>query len=99
MNRSTWLGTLFRRDRAAARAELLDGIARSRGNVRRLAFLLDLSRRHVMRLLSRERLWLAVEEARARRREPEWLLRTRLAMGVEERALDGAARRVRPSSA
>lgn len=65
MNRSTWLGRLFRRDRVAARAEVVKVLRRYKGNLKAAAFDLGFDRRYMFRILWRETLWPELDAIRA----------------------------------
>jgi len=82
--RDTGIGRLFRADVARGRSELLRVLDRNGGNVLRAAHELAIGRRHLYKMLYREKLWPEVDamrvSARKARREPTWLERTRAAL-------------------
>lgn len=88
MNRSTWLGRLFRKDRMQAREEFLRVIRRYGGNVKAAAIDLGFDRRYMFRILWRESLWQELDNIRAKKTrsvamrdigELNWLDRARVA--------------------
>lgn len=67
MNRSTVLGRALRRgDVDAARAEVLESLEITLGNVRRASARLNISRRQLIRLLERVNLWPELDAIRER---------------------------------
>lgn len=68
MNRSTWLGRLFRTDRMKAREEFLRILRRYDGNVQKAAIDIGRTRRDMFRLLWREALWHELDAIRAEAR-------------------------------
>jgi hypothetical protein len=87
MMRATWIGALFRKDREAARAEVVRVLRRNRGEMKRAAIDLGLDRRYLFRILWRESLWHELDEIRAkvaaedaRAKADSWLGRARQAL-------------------
>ena len=82
--RDTGIGRLFRAERARGRAELLRVLIRNEGNVLRAAHELAIGRRHLYKMLYREKLWDELDAMRASakkaKKEPTWLERTRAAL-------------------
>lgn len=78
------IGMLFQSDRRAARREVVAAIHRNDGVMVRVAHDLGLERRYFYKVLYREQLWPEVDKARAaareRKRNPDWLTRTRAAL-------------------
>lgn len=73
-NRQTGIGLDFRRGKGAV--ELFDALERNNGNMVHTAFELNISRRHLYRLVDRANLRDKLDTLR----EPEWLRRARLEM-------------------
>ncbi len=65
---------LLRHGMGAAREMVLQAVQRKGGNLRRVAFDLNLSRRHLYRVLMFANLWEEVVAARKRARRPDELL-------------------------
>jgi hypothetical protein len=84
VNRRTWVGRLFRRDREAARQLIIRTLRRNRGNVKCTAYELDFNRKYLFALFWRESLWHEVDAIRAQfprcgphAPAPDWLVETR----------------------
>jgi hypothetical protein len=76
---------LFRADPARGRAELVRVLERNDGCVLRAAHELAIGRRHLYKMLYREKLWSEVDAMRlaarrAKREPPSWMERTRAAL-------------------
>lgn len=87
MNRSTWIGRLFRSDRDAARREVVRVLRRHRGCMKRAAVDLGIDRRHLQRYLWRESLWHEIDEIRAEaariaKTKVSWIEQTRKALAT-----------------
>lgn len=81
MNRSTGIGSLWRRDPEAAKEELRIALEANRGVLRHTASYLGITHRHLSRLLARANLMDDVEEMKRRAQQvPEDIARARAAL-------------------
>ncbi len=87
MNRSTWIGRLFRKDREEARRQVIRVLRRNKGHMPNSAIDIGVTRRHLLKLLWRETLWPDLDAIRAEfprtkvtRLEREWLEKARAAL-------------------
>lgn len=84
VRRWTELGAFLDRDPVAGRARIVEAIEECGGNVRRAAFVLDVTQSWLCRLIVRHSLRGVVAEARRRAARPTWLVQARRLLVMDE---------------